>query len=82
MTQDKLVNYGFEWFFEKFGISEDDLQASYDAHASAYKDIIMQETEGEEAKEIEELLRNFFTAYMDLRNIVISPSEISLGLTK
>jgi hypothetical protein len=74
MTQERLVNSGFEWFFEETGISAEDLTATYDANASTYKDIIMQETEGEEAKEIEELLRNFFASYMDLRNLVISPS--------
>lgn len=74
ITTEKLLEASEEWFSNESGISFDNLNAQYEDLSTQYKKIVMTEVEGKEAEEIEELFRTFFTAYMDLRSLVMSPS--------
>ena len=74
VTEENLLSAAEEWFVEKTSTSFADLDAIYQEHTAAYKEIILMEIEGKEAEEIDAQFRVFFGAYMDLHNMVMSPS--------
>ncbi len=71
---DSMVGSAFDWIAENSEETEDSINATYDSIRAQYKEIVLVEVEGKEAEEIEAAFKGLYDSYVDMYDIVTSPS--------
>lgn len=74
---DEMVEKAFDWLAEKADVSRETVDKTYDNIRQQYKDIILIEIDGQEAKEIDSSFRGLYDAYDSMYSLTTSPSGLA-----
>ncbi|NBH79183.1 hypothetical protein D3Z52_13620 [Clostridiaceae bacterium] len=80
-TED-VAESGFAWLEEKTDYTRETVDTSYSEIQQQYKEIILTEIEGAEAKEIDAAFRELYDAYTTLYSLVTTPSGLPQDFAK
>lgn len=71
---DDIVDSAFVWLSDNSEESQETVIAANDGINEAYKMIVLEDIDGNEAKEIDVAFRNLYDAYSDMYDLVLNPS--------